>query len=56
MDMGAPRETYKILDAPSGYTGQFSIGAGFPSDKWKVRYSGTAVYLEPVRATLIVFQ
>ncbi len=54
MDMHAPRGTYPILSAPNGYTGRFSVGAGFPSDKWDVRYSPNAALLVPVNAFVLV--
>ena len=39
----APRTTYKILDAPSGYTGKFA--AGNLADQWYVKYTDTAAYI-----------
>ena len=51
-----PRGTYKILNAPSGYTGTFSLGSGFPEDKWSVRYTSTAAYLDPICATTIIMR
>ena len=39
----APRNTYKILDAPNGYTGTFAVG-NLP-DPWCVKYTPTAAYI-----------
>jgi hypothetical protein len=44
LDKDAPRGTYKILDAPQGYTGKFEKSAGWSSD-WDVKYTATAAYL-----------
>lgn len=42
-DPNAARDTYKILDAPDGYTGTF--GTGNVADPWSVKYTETAAYL-----------
>lgn len=54
MSNKAPTGTYKILDAPGGYTGAFSLAADFPQDKWRVKYGSDAVYLEPVNAFYLI--
>ena len=54
LDRDAPRDAYKILDAPSGYTGTFSLAAGFPSDYWYVRYTSNAAYLAPLKAFMLI--
>ncbi len=54
MSNQAPKGTYKILDAPGGYTGTFSLAADFPQDKWRVKYETNAVYLEPVNAFFLI--
>ena len=43
LDEDAPRDTYKILDAPKGYVGRF--GAGEVPAGWRLRYTADAVYL-----------
>lgn len=52
----APGGTYKILDAPDGFSGEFALAADFPSDKWRVRYTANAAYLSPVKATTIIMR
>ena len=54
LDRDAPRDAYKILDAPNGYTGKFSLATGFPSDKWYVRYAPNAAYLSSVKAFMVI--
>lgn len=56
MDGKATRGTYKILDAPGGYLGHFGTAADFPLDKWRIRETGTAIYLEPVNGMVILFR
>ena len=52
LDKDAPRDTYKILDAPYGYTGTFAKPAGWPED-WDVKYTATAAYLRYKRGMVI---
>ena len=52
LDEDAPRDTYKILDAPAGYVGRFGaveIPAG-----WHLRYVANAVYLSRDRGVAII--
>ena len=56
MNTSADRTTYRILHAPGGYLGEFSLAADFPRDKWNVRASGTAVYLVPVKAFVVILR
>jgi hypothetical protein len=51
-DKDAARGTYKILDAPNGYTGTFAKPAGWPED-WDVKYTATAAYLRYKRGMVI---
>lgn len=44
LDKTAARSTYKILDAPRGYTGAFAKPSGWPGT-WEVKYTSTAAYL-----------
>lgn len=53
-DREASDETYKILDAPSGYTGTFQADA-LPAS-WHVRYRANAAYLVPVQHTTILLR
>ena len=48
----AANGTYKILDAPSGYTGTF--GAGNVAEPWYVKYTETAAYLAYKGGLIIV--
>jgi hypothetical protein len=48
----ATNGTYKILDAPSGYTGTF--GAGNVAEPWHVKYTEKAAYLACKGALTIV--
>ena len=50
----APRTTYKILDAPSGYTGKFAVG-NLP-DPWYVKYTDTAAYLVYKKGMVLIFK
>ena len=52
LDKDAPCDTYKILDAPYGYTGTFAKPAGWP-DGWDVKYTATAAYLRFTRGLMI---
>lgn len=45
---------YQILDAPSGYIGQFA--AGNVAAPWHVRYTATAAYLFCQKGTVLVFR
>ena len=54
LDTNAPKGKYKILDAPNGYTGQFSQAADFPKDRWRVKHAPDAAYLVPVKAFLLI--
>jgi hypothetical protein len=54
LDRNAPRDAYKILDAPNGYTGNFSLATDFPKDKWHVRYTADAAYLVPIKAFYLI--
>ncbi|MBR0056825.1 MAG: hypothetical protein IJP66_05795, partial [Kiritimatiellae bacterium] len=56
LDKDAERGRYKILDAPNGYSNEFSLAADFPKDKWSIRHAATAAYLEPVRAFVMVLR
>ena len=56
MDMAANGSFYKILDAPDGYTGRFALPKDFPSDAWRVRYTGTAAYLAPIQPTVFILR
>lgn len=59
LDADAPRGRYKIIDAPDGaFTGELSLSADFPADKWQVRYASDrkAAYLEPVKAFIMIFR
>ncbi|MBR4612097.1 MAG: sigma-70 family RNA polymerase sigma factor [Kiritimatiellae bacterium] len=47
-----PRGFYKIVDAPSGYSGTQFAGTNLPSN-WQVRYENNGIYLSPVLATVI---
>ena len=53
-DREAPRNTYKILDAPDGYSGHFALAPGFPADKWSVLQTADAAYLSSRTAFVIV--
>ena len=53
-DKEAPNETYKILDAPGGYTGTFNVGS--LSDMWHVKYRANAAYLVPLFYTMMIFR
>ena len=53
-DTDAPRGTYKILDAPNGYTGTFVIGN--LSSSWYVRYSEDSAYLAFKKGMTLVIQ
>lgn len=53
-DEDASGKTYKILDAPGGYTGRFDE-SDIPSN-WVVRYEQTAAYLAPFRPFLMIFR
>ena len=44
LDKAAPRNRYKILDAPNGYTGVFARSSGWSSE-WEVKYTSTAAYV-----------
>lgn len=52
-DKDAARGTYKILDAPNGYTGTFAKPAGWPED-WDVKYTATAAYLR-YKCGMVIF-
>ncbi len=54
LDRNAPRDAYRILDAPNGYTGKFSLATDFPKDKWYVKYTTNAAYLVPIKAFYLV--
>lgn len=56
MDADAETGIYTILDAPGGYTGRFAVAGSFPSDLWRVRYTGTAVVLVPVKPFVMVLR
>ncbi|MBP5545044.1 MAG: RNA polymerase sigma factor [Kiritimatiellae bacterium] len=47
-----PRGFYKIVDAPSGYSGTQFAGTNLPGN-WQVRYENNGIYLSPVLATVI---
>ena len=49
---------YKIVEAPNGVTGTFTLAPDFPSNKWSVSYSkdGKSASLRPVRAFTIIVQ
>ena len=53
-DTDAPRGTYKILDAPNGYTGTLAIGN--LSSSWYVRYSDAAAYLTYKKGMMLIIQ
>ena len=53
-DKDAPRGTYKILDAPNGYTGTFSVGNLHAS--WCVRYTDTTAYLAYKKGMTLIIQ
>jgi hypothetical protein len=53
-DTDALRGTYKILDAPNGYTGTFAIGN--LSSSWYVRYSEDSAYLAFKKGMTLVVQ
>ena len=51
----ASRGTYKIVDAPNGYSGSRFASTNLPGD-WKVRYENDGIYIKPsVGSVLIVF-
>ena len=50
----APSITYKILDAPNGYTGTFAVG-NLP-DSWYVKYKPTAAYIVYKKGMVISFK
>ncbi len=53
-DREAPRNTYKILDAPNGYVGKFH--AGQMPETWHPRHTATAVYLSPITPFVFVLR
>ncbi len=53
-DEDASGKTYKILDAPGGYTGRFDE-SDIPSH-WVVRYEQTAAYIAPFRPFVMVLR
>ena len=57
LDENAGAGTYKILDAPDGFTGLFAKAAGWPGN-WGVKYAsdGKSAYLRYLRGTKIVFR
>jgi len=57
LDKDADTGTYKILDAPSGFTGVFAKAADWP-DTWGVKYAadGKSASLRYLRGTKIVFK
>ena len=54
LDKDAPRDTYKILDAPAGYVGRF--GAGEIPAGWHLRYTANAAYLSRDRGMAIIIR
>ena len=48
----ASRGTYKVVDAPNGYSGAQFASTNLP-DKWQVRYENDGIYLSPMLATVI---
>lgn len=53
-DKDAARGTYKILDAPNGYTGEFAIG-NLP-DLWRVKYTSTAAYISYKKGMVLIIK
>ena len=53
-DKDAARGTYKILDAPNGYTGTFAVGN--VADPWCVKYTSTAAYIAYKKGTMLIIQ
>jgi hypothetical protein len=51
LDKKASRNTYKILEAPNGFTGKFDESA-LPKD-WDLRYARDGVYLHHNKGTVI---
>ena len=54
LDKDAPRDTYKILDAPNGYTGEFAVG-NLP-DSWSVKYTSTAAYISYKKGMVLIIK
>lgn len=54
LDRDAARGTYKILDAPNGYSGKFAVGN--LSEPWCVHYTNTAAYLKCRKGMMLVFR
>ena len=54
LDAAAPRGRYKILDAPSGYSGSFDSSA-LPSN-WMIGYRSGAAYLRKATGTTVTLR
>lgn len=54
LNKDAARETYKILDAPNGYTGTFAVG-NLP-EPWYVKYTETATYLVYKKGMVLILK
>ena len=53
-DKDAARGTYKILDAPNGYTGTFAVGN--VADPWCVKYTSTAAYIAYKKGMMLIIK
>lgn len=53
-DKDAARGTYKILDAPNGYTGTFAVGN--VADPWCVKYTSTAAYITYKKGMMLIIK